>query len=343
MGELTFLAQLDCATWGAARYPIPALDEVSRDLLSWLRDRLDDRGVGYAVPPRRLPGGSDTYTYRFRLNRAPGGLGEALVLRLYPRAHGTARTVRESRIQRALARTAFPVPNVHLTCTDQAVLGGAFFIMQFLPGELMSHAPIETIPAMLCRIHLALHRLDPTPVVESLREQGEIFSPHRAEEELAAISAYARKYPTLKPIMDWMSDHLPPPPPRLSICHGDFHPLNIVVQDGEVTGVIDWPEFMVGDPITDVATTMTLGIPARHLFSLSSRHRIWDRYLASYRREAPVDSRVLDYYRARRCLIALLAGAGGRVLWRHPAIARDLIDDLRARTGIALAAPPWEI
>ena len=106
--------------------------------------------------------------------------------------------------------------------------------------------------------------------------------------------------------------------------------------------MFDWPSFMVADPIADVACTMTLGIPARHLFSLSPNHQPWDRYLESYRREAPVDPIVLDYYRIRRCLMALLAGASGRVMWRHPAIARDVIADLRELTGVALAAPPWE-
>ena len=234
------------------------------------------------------------------------------------------------------------MPDVRLTCTEPSVLGGAFFIIQFLPGEPMWRAPVETIPAILSKAHLALHGMDPAPVVESLREQGEAVAAHRPEEDVAAIAAYARKYPTLEPIIGWMSERLPPPPPRPSICHGDFHPLNISVEAGDVTGVFDWPDFMLGDPVADVASTMTLGIPARHLFRVNPRHRLWERYLESYRRKAPVDPDVLDYYRARRCLIALLAGAGGRLMWRHPVIARDVIADLRKRTGIALAAPPWE-
>ena len=336
------LDALNRASWEASGHPIPSLDEVSRSLLAYLRDRLGDSGIGYTAPPERIPGGTDTLIYRFRLGGVPAGLDEPLVLRLYAFAHGTGRAVRESRVQKALARTGFPVPDVHFTCTDRPILGGAFFIMQCLPGASMSSAPIETIPALLCKAHLALHRIDPGPVVESLRALGESVPPHRPEEELAGMAERARGYPCLAPIIGWMSEHLPPPPPRLAICHGDFHPLNIMVRGGEVTGVLDWTDFMVADPIADVACTLTLGIPARHLVSRSLGRRPWDRYLECYRREVPVDPLVLDYYRTRRCLVALLAGARGRVMWRHPAIALDVIADLRSLTGVALAAPPWE-
>lgn len=338
----TLLAELDRATWGAVGYSIPESGDLSRRLLAWIRERLDDPAIGYALPPRRLAGGTDTHTYRFGLTNAPGGLGGPLVLRLYSRAHDVGRAVRESRIQKALARTPLPVPDVYLTCTDAAVLNGAFFIMQFLPGELMSRAAAEAIPVLLATTQLTLHGIDPAPIVEILRAQGEMVLPQPADEDLAAITAYALKYPTLGPIVGWMSENLPPPPVRLSLCHGDFHPLNIAVQDGEVTGVFDWANFMVGDPAADVAATMTLGIPARRLFSLDSCDRIWQEYLESYRSESPIDPDTLDYYRVRRCLIALLSGAGGRAMWKHAAIARDVIADLRARTGVALTAPPWE-
>ena len=335
---------LDRLSRALGGHPAPTLAEIRRALLVWLRHRLDAPRLDYAVPLSRMPGGTDTGTgtYRFRLRGAPPGLGGTLVLRLYAFVHGTGRAVRESRVQAALARTGYPVPEVHFTCTDRSLLGGAFFIMQFLPGESLAHAPAETIPAILCRAHLSLHRIDPAPVIESLREQHLAVAPHRPGEELARMAERARKYPRLKPMIDWMSEHLPPTPARLSICHGDFHPLNIVVRGVEVTGVCDWPNFMVADRTADVGSTMTLGIPARHLFSSNPHHRLWDRYLESYRREICIDPSVLDYYRTRRCLMGLLAGAGGRRIWRHPAIVRDLIADLRERTGVALASAPWD-
>ena len=342
MSAASFLAELDRATWGAARYPPMPPAALSPALLDWLRERLGDRGIGYAEPLTKLPGGTDTHTFRFRLSGAPARLAEPLVLRLYYREHGAARALREARIQRALAPTAIPAPDVHFTCTDESVLGGPFFIMQFLAGESMASAPAEAIPGMLARAHLLVHRTDPAPVAESLREQGETVAPLRAGEDLAALTDYAGRYPPLAPVTAWMAEHLPDAAARLSICHGDFHPLNIAVRGGEVAGVFDWADFMLADPVADIASTLTMAIPARHLLFLDPRHRVWERYLERYRGEAPVDPLALKYYRVRRGLVALLAGAGGRAMWRHPAIVRDVLAGLRERTGAALESPPWE-
>ena len=335
-------AEPDRRSQGNHAQPAPTSASVRRGLLEWLRQQLDAPRLRYLIPPSTMPGGTETgtSTWRFRLTGAPAGLDGALVLRLYAFAQGTGRAVRESRVQAALARTAYPVPEVYFTCTDRFVLGGAFFVMRFVPGEILAHAP-TSISGMLCRAHLALHRIDPAPVMTALRQAGVPVAPSLPADDLTRMAQRARNFPGLMPIVDWMSKRIPPDPERISICHGDFHPLNIVVRDDELAGVLDWPNFMLADPAADVGSTMTLGIPARHLFSPGPIPRLWDRYLECYRRKAHIDSATLDYYRTRRCLSALLAGAGGRKIWRHPAILRDLIGDLRERTGVALATPPW--
>ncbi|HOA07043.1 MAG TPA: aminoglycoside phosphotransferase family protein [Spirochaetota bacterium] len=47
-----------------------------------------------------------------------------------------------------------------------------------------------------------------------------------------------------------------------SVCHGDFHPDNIIVADGELTA-IDWINVSSGNPFADVARTcLMIGSPA---------------------------------------------------------------------------------
>ena len=66
--------------------------------------------------------------------------------------------------------------------------------------------------------------------------------------------------------IDWLLENRPPEPERLAVCHGDFHPLNILVQDGIVTGVLDWPGFIIADPALDIANTIVLStIPFKHI------------------------------------------------------------------------------
>jgi aminoglycoside phosphotransferase (APT) family kinase protein len=44
---------------------------------------------------------------------------------------------------------------------------------------------------------------------------------------------------------------LPPPDPR-AVCHGDMHFRHVLVDDGRVTGVIDWIDLCRGDPALDL-------------------------------------------------------------------------------------------
>lgn len=40
--------------------------------------------------------------------------------------------------------------------------------------------------------------------------------------------------------------------------HGDLHPRNVLMQDGKLSGVIDWGDMCVGDPATDLAALWLL-------------------------------------------------------------------------------------
>ena len=319
---------------------------VAEGLLAWLRRRLDVPRLGYRSAPRPIPGGTETGagTWRFQLSGASAELRGPLALRVYSFAMGDSRAIRESGILASLAETGYPVPRVHLTCTDSSVLGGAFFVMRFLPGETLARAPAGTIPGLLSRAHVALHRIETAPFIEALRRHQVVLTPQRPSQDLSHLAGHARQFPRLRPLLDWMWDHLPPAPGRLSICHGDFHPLNVVVNNGEIAGVLDWPNVALADAALDVGSTMTLSIPARHLATPPPHPRLWDRYLECYRRESDIDSASLDYYRTRRGLVGLLAGAKfrGRKIWRNPAILRDLLEDLRQRTGVAISTPPWD-
>ncbi|WP_448952465.1 phosphotransferase family protein [Labrys neptuniae] len=45
-------------------------------------------------------------------------------------------------------------------------------------------------------------------------------------------------------------------PNRRSLVHGDFGSNNVLAHEGRITGVIDWSEAMVGDPLYDVANIL---------------------------------------------------------------------------------------
>ena len=138
----------------------------------------------------------------------------------------------------------------------------------------------------------------------------------------------------------WLLENRPPEPERLSICHGDFHPLNILIKDGQVTGVLDWPGFIVADPVLDVACTIVLiTISAKHLLSLVEWEQAVEMYVDSYRAQRPLNLKYLDYYRVRRCVIALMNGADGQEVWQSPFILKDLTEYIEQSTGIRITPP----
>ncbi|MEZ4679169.1 MAG: phosphotransferase family protein [Caldilineaceae bacterium] len=324
----------------------PAAAELAPNLLAYLRKELKEPTLNYAKPLTQLQGGYETYTYHFALTGALEHLLGPLVLRLYPAFFGAQNAVWESTVQRVLAGTAYPVPQVYLTCTDLTILGGAFFIMAFLPGQPLLSAPPESVPIRLGQTHAALHGIDPGPLCEALKHQGIAPEAYRLDRRMRQLREQSASLPWLEDVVRWLFDQRPPEPETLAICHGDFHPLNILIDGDEVTAVLDWPGFLIADPVLDVATTLLLiTIPAKHAAATlpGMEHVNWDQvgqlYLAAYQTGYPIDLTHLPYYQARRAAHALLEGARGQVVWQQPGVIGDLLELLRKITGIQVVVP----
>ena len=318
-----------------------SLEAVSDGLIDYLRAELDRPALDYARPLTQLQGGYETCTYRFALSGAEREWADPLVLRLYPRRLPAINARWESTVQNLLAGAGYPVARAYTTCTDTSVLGGAFYVMQLLPGEPMLNAPLETVPGLLGRTHAALHDIDPAPFLDALRKRAFDERRYRLAGRLEGLQRRAAAHPWLHAAVDWLVGHAPPEPERLSICHGDFHPLNLLVQDGRVTGVLDWPGFMIADPVSDVATTIVLGtISAKHVLGLTASEAFVEPYLAAYRSRRPLDLTHLDYHRARRCISALLEGAEGHDVWRRPGVVGDLVAYVEGVTGVRVEPGP---
>jgi len=291
-------------------------------LLACLRERLG-AGIDFEAPPAALSGGFDTSVSAFRLKGAPAAWSGDLVLRVMGFAASATRVRREAATHAALVEAGFPAPRILLAEPDGAVLGKPFLIMERLPGETMWSATVgpngrlarlRAMPRQLGEIHARLHgvageallasarRFDVDPALVTLAgEVGRI----RTRIEEAGVAG-------LLPGAAWLEQKLPPPAQPEVICHGDFHPLNIMVQDGQVTGVIDWPQAIVAEPAYDVAATRVLGrfgnlrIPtwARAPAGLG-RWLMLRRYRLTYRAHRPLDERNIPYFEAVRVLSAL--------------------------------------
>jgi aminoglycoside phosphotransferase (APT) family kinase protein len=222
-----------------------------------------------------------------------------------------------------------------------SVLGGAFFIMDYLPGSLLVTAHPDTVPELMGKTHAALHQIDPEPLTKELQNQGVDAYGYSLESRFAWLEDRASKLPWARESVNWLVENRPPEPEQLAVCHGDFHPLNILVDNGQVTGVLDWGGFAVTDPIYDVANSVVIStIPAKHLLGSMAVYADvdWENfassYLSAYLSENPLDLTCLDYYRVRRCVMSLIQGIEGQAVWQHPGVVADVVECIRTITGI---------
>jgi aminoglycoside phosphotransferase (APT) family kinase protein len=129
------------------------------------------------------------------------------------------------------------------------------------------------------------------------------------------------------------------------ICHGDFHPLNVMMEDAGPTGVIDWSQAIVAEPAFDVAATRVilrfpnLGEPrwARGPLRLARRIAVC-RYTRAYGAARRLDTRNLAYFEAMRVLHALLVAgttpSSPRDPWNPPHTLAALYGHFESISGV---------
>ena len=323
-------------------------------LLDCLRARLG-AAVAYVEPPTPLSGGFDTVIHTLRVSGAGGDWSGPLVLRTMSRGTSGGRVRREAAAHAALDRAGFPVPRVLLAEPDPAPLGAPFLIMQRLPGETMwsaaakarSVATYFAMPGRLAEIQARLHGVSG----ELLRDSARTF-----DVDLATMGVEARVEDVSRRIdraglgglsegARWLARNRPAPVQAEVICHGDFHPHNVMVERGQLSGVIDWADVTLAEPTYDIAGLRVIalyadqGVPrwARPATDLARRLMV-DRYMSVYRAAAPLDTRNLAYYEAIRLLSALAFTGEARPQagnpWNAPHTKARLVRQFERLSGV---------
>jgi len=209
---------------------------------------------------------------------------------------------REAAILAALSGRGLPVPAVHWSDPDGGELGRPYFVMERLPGAPAPSAPAASrrqIARELGERLAALHELDPA----TLAIPGAAPDPSAAaatRRELAAwrgryTGAAASRVPALGALLAWLEAN---PPAREDVparaLWGDPGPHNLLVEDGAITGLLDWELWHWGDPLEDLGAALWAA-PAAELDP--------EDVIASYERRAgAVDRDALRYFEAMACV-----------------------------------------
>ncbi|EIE24888.1 acyl-CoA dehydrogenase NM domain-like protein [Coccomyxa subellipsoidea C-169] len=247
---------------------------------------------------------------------------------------------REFQVMAALGGTNVPVPRALCLCTDAAIIGTPFYVMQHVQGRIFTDpscpelAPEEraaTYAAMAATL-ASLHSVQPTAVGLSRFGRSSGYCKRQ-------VWRWAQQYrsqltgpplPQMAALISWLEAHIPPEdgdPSATRISHGDFRLDNLVVDPraaGRVLAVLDWELCTLGHPFADLAySAMPYHLPAGIEALPSLPHPLppgvptESKYIAAYcsaRGIALPTAEVWSFFMALSLFraAAILAGVGAR-------------------------------
>ncbi|MEU1957244.1 phosphotransferase family protein [Nocardia rhamnosiphila] len=249
-------------------------------------------------------------------------------------------------VLKCLAGTSLPTPTPLVLEKDDSFLGGQFLIMDKLPGVCPSPwspdgaafyhdaAGRGKLPLSFTDTLVALHTLDweaaglaflKAPNAEDAFALTEV----RKWQELINQTDFAG-HPVLTDLLCWLTENAPSPT-RLSLVHGAYRTGNLLIDDDQISGVLDWELQVIGDPLYDVAYVLSALNRAGTLLSDVVEQ---DQFLARYQAgtQIDVDLQICTYYQALYTLRTAAFWISAHDLYRS-----RRSDDLR------LARTEWSI
>lgn len=228
-------------------------------LKAWLQTAMPD--IGDRLDIQQFQGGQsnptfllDTDSGRYVLRKKPPG-------KTLPSAHMVER---EYKVIRALSdNTDVPVPQARVLCEDADIIGTPFYVMDFMPGRVVSHPALRALDRHERRpVHEAamdtlaqMHAVDVNAV--GLGDFG------RPEGYVARqVARWTKQYqasktddmPAMDNLMAWLPDHLPKND-ECAIAHGDYRLGNLMLAPDkpEIIAILDWELSTLGHPLADLA------------------------------------------------------------------------------------------
>jgi aminoglycoside phosphotransferase (APT) family kinase protein len=310
-----------------------------------------------------IGGGFWATIFGFELVDPPAELRGPLVVRIMPdRTAGE----RETFVQRWLAASGFSTPIVAASGTADG-LGEAYMVMRRAAGSpplaglqlgktlLRLRSILANLPTLLAHAAAELHALNPDPLTSELVAAGVSFPTDPASRFLTAFerasSTFQRSH--FDDLHAWFELSRVGPDTRV-ICHGDLHPLNILVDPTGAVTVLDWTNAAIGPREMDIGFSAGLlrcapiAVP-RPLRPVIDRitNGLAERFIDSYRQRSGVDDDAVIWWEALqygRCLAELTHGRlnpGSIVGPAHPfeVAAPAMQRRLRELTGVAIELP----
>lgn len=227
-------------------------------LHAYMRSHVD--GFSGDLNVEQFKGGQSNPTFKltahgkhYVLRTKPGPASKLL-----PSAHAIDR---EYRVMDALQKAGFPAARQYALCTDESVIGRAFYIMEFIDGRVLWD---QSLPGMepgaraaiydeMNRVMAQLHTIDYGAIgLADYGKPGNYFA--------RQIDRWTRQYkasetepiPAMDRLIEWLPHHIPSGDDT-TIVHGDYRMDNLIFHPTEprILAVLDWELSTLGHPLAD--------------------------------------------------------------------------------------------
>jgi aminoglycoside phosphotransferase (APT) family kinase protein len=231
-------------------------------LAKWLSAHLP--GFDGPLSLEKFKGGQSNPTYQlitpkrsYVLRTKPGP-----VAKLLPSAHAIER---EFKVMHGLYGTEVPVPQMHVLCEDESIIGRAFYLMEFVQGRVLWD---QTLPGMtnaergaiydeMNRVIAALHTVKfAERGLESYGRPGNYFERQIGRWSKQYVASVTQPIDEMDKLMAWLPANMPASAKdenKVSIVHGDYRLDNLMFHPTEpgVLAVLDWELSTLGHPLAD--------------------------------------------------------------------------------------------
>ncbi|MGN6666413.1 MAG: phosphotransferase [Trinickia sp.] len=231
-------------------------------LATWLSAHV--AGFGGPLSVEQFAGGQSNPTFKlvtpsrsYVMRAKPGPVSQLL-----PSAHAIER---EYRVMDALIRTDVPVAKMLALCDDEAVIGRAFYVMEYVEGRVlwdpslpgMSSAERAAIYDEMNRVIAALHSVNPAAAgLADYGKPGNYLARQIARWSKQYEASETEPIEAMHRLIEWLPAHAPAgADERVAIVHGDYRLDNLIFHPSEprILAVLDWELSTLGDPIVDFA------------------------------------------------------------------------------------------
>lgn len=231
------------------------------------------------------------------------------VLKLFGPEFDRVTVEHEAHVTRAARSAGAPAPEVGAIVEVDGRFGLIYERVVGVPmSEVLTRQPWKAIKLgrRFARLQAKVHGITLPPAMPALHSRLEVHIgqssglPHLVR--LAALEALADL------------------PHGERLCHGDFHPANVLM-GVQCDTVIDWADGSRGHPVADVARTATILLGEAQRVSGRSAHarsvlrRFYLAYLAEYRQRAGLSATALALWRPLVAAARLGEGVDGLASW----------------------------